>query len=142
MASESNQTWTKEEKAAMKARARELKLTLDREAAEKDVLAKIAEMDEPDRGLAEKLHALVKKTAPELAASTWYGMPAYKRDGQTVVFFQSGLKFKTRYCTVGFQEAAKLDAGDLWPTAFALVKWTAAVEKELTSQIKKAVNGK
>ena len=140
MASASKETWTAEEKAAMKARARELKLSQNKEAAEKDVLDKISEMDEPDRSLAEKLHALVKKTAPELAASTWYGMPAYKIEGQTVVFFQSGVKFKTRYCTVGFQEAAKLDEGDLWPTAFALTKWTPKVETELAALIKKAVN--
>lgn len=140
MASASKETWTAEEKAAMKARARELKLSQNKEAAEKDVLEKIAALDSPDRQLAEKLHTLVKKVAPELAAKSWYGMPAYTLDNQTVVFFQSGSKFKTRYSTVGFQEAAKLDEGDLWPTSFALLKWTPAVEKELTALIKKAVN--
>ena len=140
MASASKATWTPEEKAAMKARARELKLSQDKESAEKDVLEKIAGMDSPDRELAEKLHALVKKVAPELAARTWYGMPAYTKDGQTVVFFQSGIKFKSRYCTLGFQPAANLDDGDLWPTSFALLKWSPSVEKLVTDLIKKAVN--
>lgn len=140
MSPASKETWTAEEKAAMKERARELKLSQSKEAAERDVLEKIAAMDSPDRELAERLHGLVKKVAPELAARTWYGMPAYTKDGQTVVFFQSGIKFKSRYCTLGFQPAANLDEGDFWPTSFALLKWTPTVEKLVTDLINKAVN--
>lgn len=137
--------FTAEERAAMKARAAELKAEERRSkatdkaaAAEQDVLDKIAEMPAPDRVLAENLHALVKATAPELAPKTWYGMPAYARDGKIVCFFQAAAKFDARYATLGFNDAASLDDGDMWPTAFALIEWTPAVEKSVTALVKKA----
>jgi uncharacterized protein YdhG (YjbR/CyaY superfamily) len=109
-----------EEKAAMKERAAELKASKNAEEAERDVLAKIAEMPKPDRVIAERIHALVKATAPGLAPSSWYGMPAYKRDGKVVVFFKSAAKFNSRYATLGFEESANLDKGAMWPTSYAL----------------------
>jgi uncharacterized protein YdhG (YjbR/CyaY superfamily) len=143
-AEETSQGFTDEERAAMKERARELKAEArtgkDRAAGEQDVLAKIAEMPEPDRGMAERLHALVKASAPGLAPKTWYGMPAYARDGKVVCFFQSGHKFKTRYATFGFTDAANLDDGAMWPTGFALQKLTAADEARIGALVKKAVS--
>ncbi len=107
---------------------------------EGDVMAKIAEMAEPDRAMAERLHALVKASAPDLAPRTWYGMPAYTKDGKVVCFFQSGEKFKSRYATFGFQQAANLDDGDIWPTSFALKRLTAAVEERIGQLVKRAAS--
>jgi uncharacterized protein YdhG (YjbR/CyaY superfamily) len=107
---------------------------------ESDVLAKIAEMTEPDRAMAERLHAIIKASAPTLAPRTWYGMPAYAKDGQVVCFFQSGQKFKARYATFGFQPAANLDEGDIWPTSFALNRLTAAVEERIAKLVKRAAS--
>jgi uncharacterized protein YdhG (YjbR/CyaY superfamily) len=107
---------------------------------ETDVLAKIAEMPEPDRGMAKRIHTLIKASAPTLAARTWYGMPAYAKDGQIVCFFQSGQKYKTRYATLGFQQAANLDDGDIWPTSFALKRLTAAVEEEIGKLVRRAAS--
>ena len=121
---QTSQGFTDEEKAAMKERAKELKAEArankDKAAGESDVLAKIAEMAEPDRSMAERLHAIVKASAPALAPKTWYGMPAYAMDGKVVCFFQSAQKFNTRYATLGFNDTANLDEGAMWPTAFAL----------------------
>lgn len=132
-----------EEKAAMKERARELKAEArankSKEDGEKDILAKIAEMPEPDRSIAMRLHELIKANAPMLWPKTWYGMPAYAKDGKVVCFFQSGQKFESRYCTFGFNDSAKLDDGSMWPTSFALVKLTAEVEARIVALLKKAV---
>jgi uncharacterized protein YdhG (YjbR/CyaY superfamily) len=106
---------------------------------ESDVLAKIAEMPEPDRGLAKRVHAVIKASAPGLTPRTWYGMPAYAKDDKVVCFFQSGQKFKARYATLGFQQAANLDDGEMWPTSFALKKLTPAVEEKIAKLVKKAV---
>ena len=128
-----------EERAAMKETFKERKRALMGEAdGEGDVLAKIAEMKEPDRGMAKRLHAVIKASAPTLSPKTWYGMPAYAKDGNVVCFFQSGQKFKTRYATLGFQQAASLDEGDIWPTSFALTKLTPAVEDKIGKLVKKA----
>ena len=137
-------TFSDDEKAAMKERAKEQKAEARRGAAkadgEKDVLAKIAEMPESDRAMAERIHALVKATAPDLSPKTWYGMPAYANgDGKIVCFFQAADKFKYRYATFGFNEDANLDEGSMWPTAFALTKLTAADEKKIGALVKKAV---
>lgn len=130
-----------EERAAMKETLNERRRALSGEAeGETDVLAKIAEMQEPDRAMATRLHALIKASAPTLAPKTWYGMPAYARDGKIVCFFQSGLKFKSRYATLGFQDAATLDEGDIWPTSFALKRLTAAVEDKIAKLVKKAAS--
>lgn len=130
--------FTAEEKAAMKERARELKQAALRADGESDVLAKIAEMSEPDRVMAERLHALIKATAPSLAPRTWYGMPAYTRDGKVVCFFKPAAKFSQRYATFGFEEAANLDQGAMWPTSYALTDLTAADEAKLAALVKKA----
>ena len=137
-------TFSDDEKAAMKERAKEQKAEARRGAAkadgEKDVLAKIAEMPESDRAMAERIHALVKATAPDLSPKTWYGMPAYANDdGKIVCFFQPADKFKYRYATFGFNEDANLDEGSMWPTAFALTKLTAADEKKIGALVKRAV---
>jgi hypothetical protein len=129
--------FTAEERAAMKERARELKA--GKADGESDVLAKIAEMPQPDRAMAERLHALIKAAAPALSPRTWYGMPAYAKDGKVVCFFQSAQKFKTRYATLGFSDAANLDEGALWPVAFALKELTAADEARISALVKKAV---
>jgi len=131
--------FTAEERAAMRERAKEVKAAANREEAERDVLAKIAEMPEPDRDMAERLHALVKESAPELEARTWYGMPAYSKDGKVVCFFQSASKFKARYATLGFNDRASLDEGAMWPTSFALTKLSPADEKKIAALVKKAV---
>ena len=121
--------FTDEERAAMKERAQELKAEArakkDKAEGESAVLAKIAEMPEPDRAMAERLHAIIKASAPALSPKLWYGMPAYAKDGKVVCFFQSAQKFKTRYATFGFSDATNLDEGNLWPTAFALTELTA-----------------
>jgi uncharacterized protein YdhG (YjbR/CyaY superfamily) len=137
--------FTAEEQAAMKERAKELKAEAradrDRAAGERDVLAKIAEMPEPDRAMAERLHAIIKASAPDLSPKTWYGMPAYaNKDGKIVCFFQSAAKFNARYATFGFQEAANLDEGTMWPTSWALTELTAADEKRIAALVKRAVS--
>ena len=136
--------FTDEERAAMKARAQELKAEArankNKADGETDVLATIAAMPEPDRGMAKRLHEIIKASAPELSPKTWYGMPAYARDGKVVCFFQSAQKFKTRYASFGFSDAANLDEGALWPTAFALKELTAAEEARIVALVKKAVS--
>jgi uncharacterized protein YdhG (YjbR/CyaY superfamily) len=138
--------FTDEERAAMKERAQELKAAARRGPrvgkadGESDVLAKIAEMPEPDRVMAERLHAIIKASAPALSPRTWYGMPAYAKDGKVVCFFQSAQKFKTRYATFGFSDKANLDKGALWPTAFALKELTATEEAKIAALVKKAVS--
>jgi uncharacterized protein YdhG (YjbR/CyaY superfamily) len=136
--------FTAEERAAMKERARELKAEArankDRAAGESAVLAKIAEMPAPDRAMAKRLHAIIKASAPALSPKTWYGMPAYAKDGKVVCFFQSAEKFKSRYATFGFNDVAKLDEGAMWPIAFALKKLTAAEEAKVGTLVKKAVS--
>ena len=132
--------FTDEERAAVKERAKELKAAAGVADGESDVLAKIAEMPKPDRAMAERLHAIIKVSAPALSPRTWYGMPAYAKDGKVVCFFQSGQKFKTRYATLGFSDAANLDDGDMWPNAFALTKLTAADEARIGALVKKAVS--
>jgi len=130
-----------EERAAMKETLKERRRALSGEAdGESDVLAKIAEMPEPDRGIAGRLHAIIKASAPTLSPRTWYGMPAYAREGKVVCFFQSGQKFKSRYATLGFQDAAKLDDGDIWPTSFALKSLTGAVEEQIGKLVARAAS--
>jgi uncharacterized protein YdhG (YjbR/CyaY superfamily) len=128
----------------MKERARELKAEAranqDRAAGERAVLAKIAEMPEPDRAMAERLHAIITAGAPVLSPKTWYGMPAYARDGKIVCFFQSADKFKSRYATLGFNDEANLDDGAMWPTSFALKELTAAEEARISALVEKAVS--
>ncbi len=135
--------FTDEERAAMKERAQELKAAeranKDKMDGESDVLAKIAAMKEPDRGMAKRLHAIIKTSAPTLLPKTWYGMPAYAKDGKVVCFFQGAQKFNTRYATFGFSDAANLDEGALWPVAFALKELTAAEEAKIGALVKKAV---
>jgi len=138
----STKGFTKEERAAMKERARELKAEERRADGENDVLAKIAEMPKADRVLAERVHSIVKASAPELSPKTWYGMPAYARDDKVVCFFRSADKFKSRYATIGFNDAANLDDGAMWPTSFALTKLTAADEKKIAALVKKAVRAR
>jgi uncharacterized protein YdhG (YjbR/CyaY superfamily) len=137
--------WTDEEKAAMKARAQELKAEAraDKNKAEGEnaVLAAIAAMQEPDRSMAKRLHAIIKTSAPALSPKTWYGMPAYAdKDGKVVCFFQSAQKFNARYATFGFNDTANLDEGAMWPTAFALKELTAAEETRISALVKKAVS--
>jgi uncharacterized protein YdhG (YjbR/CyaY superfamily) len=132
--------FTAEEKAAMRERARELKAATSKAEAESDVLAKIAEMPEPDRAMAERLHALIKDSAPDLAPRTWYGMPAYAKGGDIVCFFQSAQKFKSRYATLGFSDKANLDEGAMWPTSYALKKLTAAEKERIAALVKQAVS--
>jgi len=139
-----SRTFTDEERGAMKERAKELKSEAradkDKADGESAVLAKIAEMPEPERAMAERLHAVIKASAPALSPKTWYGMPAYARDGKVVCFFQSAQKFKTRYATLGFSDEANLDEGAMWPTAFALTELTAADEARIGALVKKAVS--
>ena len=130
--------FTDEEKAAMMDRVQEQKIAARKAEGESDLLAKIAEMQEPDRAMAKRLHAIVKASAPALSPTTWYGMPAYTKDGKVVCFFQSAQKFKTRYATFGFSDRAKLDEGGMWPNAFALMKLTAAEEARIGALVKKA----
>jgi uncharacterized protein YdhG (YjbR/CyaY superfamily) len=140
-----SQGFTDDERAAMRERAQELKTAARRGPrapkadGERDVLAKIAEMPEPDRAMAERVHAIVKASAPDLSPRTWYGMPAYAKDGKVVCFFQSAEKFKSRYATFGFSDQANLDQGAMWPTSYALKGLTAAEEKKLGALVKKAV---
>jgi uncharacterized protein YdhG (YjbR/CyaY superfamily) len=132
--------FTAEERAAMKERAQELKAEKEKADGESALLAKIAEMPKTDRAMAKRLHAIVKASAPALSPKTWYGMPAYAKDGKVVCFFQSAHKFKSRYATVGFSDEANLDKGNMWPTTFALKKLTAAEEKKIGALVKKAVS--
>ena len=138
--------FTSEERAAMRERVQELKAAARRGPSasntdgETDVLGKIAEMPERDRVMAERLHAIIKSIAPALSPRTWYGMPAYAKDGNVVCFFQSGQKFKSRYATIGFQDAAKLDDGDIWATSFALKRLSADAEEKIRKLVKKAVS--
>ena len=136
--------FTAAEKAAMKERAKELKAEArakkDSAEGERDLLAKVAEMPEPDRVMAERLHAIIKASAPALSPKTWYGMPAYARDGKVVCFFQAAAKFDARYATFGFNDTANLDEGNMWPTSFALKKLTAAEEERIGALVKKAVS--
>jgi uncharacterized protein YdhG (YjbR/CyaY superfamily) len=135
-----SKVFTAEERAAMKERARELKAAAGKAEGESAVLAKIAEMPEPDRAMATRVHAIVKTSAPGLWPKTWYGMPAYAKEGKIVCFFQSADKFKSRYATLGFNDAANLDEGAMWPTSFALKELTAADEKRIAALVKKAVS--
>ena len=143
---EASKGFTDEERAAMKERAQELKAATRRgpHAAKADgesaVLAKIAEMPEPDRAMGERLHAVIKASAPALSPKLWYGMPAYAKDGKVVCFFQPAHKFKTRYATFGFNDSANLDEGALWPVAFAVKELTAAEEARIGELVKKAVS--
>lgn len=136
--------FTAEERAAMKERAKELKAEArankNREEGERDVLAKIAEMPDSDRIMAERLHAIISASAPVLAPRTWYGMPAYTRDDKVVCFFQSAQKFDARYATLGFNDTANLDDGAMWPTSFALKELTAAEEERISALVKQAVS--
>ena len=136
-----SQVLTEEEQAAMRELVQERRRASSGKAdGESDVLAKIAEMPEPDRVMAERLHALIKANAPSLAPRTWYGMPAYAKDGNVVCFFQSAQKFKTRYATFGFSDKANLDEGAMWPVAFALKELTAVEEARIVALLKKAVS--
>ena len=128
--------FTAEERAAMKERAQELKA----EARESDVLAKIAEMPEPDRSMGKRLHAIIRANAPALSPKTWYGMPAYAKDDEIVCFFQPADKFNSRYATFGFNDSANLDKGAMWPTSFALKELTAAEEKKIAALVRKAAS--
>jgi len=136
--------WTEEERAAIKESARERKSQArlspaeEREAGEKEVQAKIAEMPEPDRAIAKRIHALVAENAPDFVPRTYYGMPAYAKDGTTICFFQPASKFKVRYGTFGFQPDARVDDGEMWPVAFAVTKLSAGVEKRIAELVKKA----
>jgi uncharacterized protein YdhG (YjbR/CyaY superfamily) len=134
--------FTDEERAAMRERAKEVKAAKrgGKADGESDVLAKIAEMPEPDRVMAERLHAIVKASAPALVPRTWYGMPAYAKDGNVLCFFQSAAKFKSRYATFGFNDKANLDEGAMWPTSFALKELTPAEEARIVALVKKAVS--
>jgi uncharacterized protein YdhG (YjbR/CyaY superfamily) len=133
-------TFTAEERAAMRERVKELKADQSRAAGEADLLAKIADMPEPDRAMAKRVHAIVTANAPDLAPKTWYGMPAYAKEGKIVCFFQPADKFKARYATFGFNEDAKLDEGAMWPTSYALTKLTATEEAKIAALVKKAVS--
>ncbi len=144
-ATQKSEGFTDEERAAMKERAKELKAEArankNKAEGERDLLAKIAEMPEADRTIAERIHAIVKASAPDLSPKTWYGMPAYaNKDGKVVCFFQSAAKFKARYATIGFNDAANLDEGAMWPTSFALKELTAAEEAKIGKLVKKAAS--
>ena len=137
--------FTDEERSAIKERVQELKASArgpraDKADGESDVLAKIAAMQEPDRAMAKRLHAIIKASAPALSPKTWYGMPAYAKDGKAVCFFKSAQKFNTRYATLGFSDTANLDEGAMWPTSFALTELTAAEEARISALVKKAVS--
>ena len=141
---ETSESFTAEERAAMKERAKELKAEAraqkDKAAGEHDVLAKIAELPEPDRAMAERIHAVIKEAAPSLSPKTWYGMPAYAKDGKVVCFFTPASKFNSRYATFGFNDIANLDEGAMWPTSFALAELTATEEERIGALVKQAVS--
>jgi len=132
--------FTDEERSAMQQRARELKAEAEKADGESAVLTKIAEMQAPDRAMAKQFHAIIKASAPALSPKTWYGMPAYAKDGKVVCFFQSAQKFKTRYATFGFSDKANLDEGHMWPTSYALKELTAAEEAKISALVKKAAS--
>lgn len=132
--------FTDEERAAMQDRVQEMKVARGKADGESEVLAKISQLPPTDRDMAKRLHAVIKASAPALSPKTWYGMPAYAKDGKIVCFFQSAQKFKTRYATLGFNDAARLDEGNMWPTAFALMKLTPADEARIGALLKKAVS--
>ena len=132
--------FTAEERAAMKERARELKAEARKADGEKALLAKVAEMPKPDRVMAERLHAIIKASAPALSPKTWYGMPAYAKDGKVVCYFQSAQKFNSRYATFGFSDEANIDEGAMWPTSFALTELTPADEARIGALVQKAVS--
>jgi uncharacterized protein YdhG (YjbR/CyaY superfamily) len=132
--------FTDEERAAMKERAQELKAEARKADGESALLAKIAEMPEPDRAMAKRLHAIIKATAPALSPKTWYGMPAYAKEGKVICYFTPASKFNSRYATFGFNDDANLDEGTLWPTSFALTELTAANEARIGALVKKAVS--
>src|ERR671910_2423540 len=140
MSVKKSEGFTAEERAAMRERAKEQKAEEQKADGERAVLAKIAEMPQTDRVMAERLHEIVKASAPELSPKTWYGMPAYAKDGKVVCFFQSAEKFKARYATFGFNDTANLDDGAMWPTSFALTELTAADEARISALVKKAVS--
>jgi uncharacterized protein YdhG (YjbR/CyaY superfamily) len=140
MSAKKSKGFTAEERAAMKERAREQKVEAQKADGERAVLAKIAEMQGPDRAMAERLHEIVKASAPDLSPKTWYGMPAYAKDGKVVCFFQSAQKFNTRYATFSFSDKANLDEGAMWPTSFALKELTATEEAKISTLVKRAVN--
>ncbi|HEX3031572.1 MAG TPA: DUF1801 domain-containing protein [Bacillota bacterium] len=141
MAGKTSQGFTAEEKAAMKERAKELKAAANKAEAESDLLAKIAEMPEADRAMAQRIHEIIKASAPELAPKTWYGMPAYaNKDGKVVCYFTAASKFNSRYATLGFNDDANLDEGHMWPTSFALKELTAAEEAKIAALVKKAAS--
>lgn len=131
--------WTAAEREAMRARAREVKAEAAKKGGESDLLAAIAAMPPGDRAIAKRVHQIVMASAPGLSPKTWYGMPAYAKDGKVVCFFQAASKFEARYGTLGFNDAAKLDSGAMWPTAFAVIELTAAVESKIAALVKKAV---
>ena len=144
MSSNKSNGFTAEEKAAMKERAKELKVEArankKKEEGEKDLLEKVAEMSDPDHDMAKRLHEIITQSAPDLWPRTWYGMPAYAKDGKVVCFFQSAQKFNARYATLGFSDTANLDEGNMWPTAFALMELTATEEAKIIALVKKAVS--
>src|SRR5215218_2939506 len=140
MSVKKSEGFTAEERAAMRERAQELKAEAQRADGESAVLAKIAEMQGPDRAMAERLHEIVKASAPELSPKTWYGMPAYAKDGKVVCFFQSAKKFNSRYATFSFSDKANLDEGAMWPTSFALKELTATEEAKISALVKRAVS--
>src|ERR687890_885829 len=140
MSAKKSEGFTAEERAAMRERAREQKAEAQKADGERAVLAKIAEMQEPDRAMAERLHEIVKAAAPDLSPKTWYGMPAYAKGGKIVCFFQSAQKFDTRYATFSFSDKANLDEGAMWPTSFALKELTAAEEAKIGSLVERAVS--
>jgi uncharacterized protein YdhG (YjbR/CyaY superfamily) len=140
MSAKKSEGFTAEERAAMRERARELKAEAQRADGERAVLAKIAEMQGPDRAMAKRLHEIVKASAPALSPKTWYGMPAYAKDGKVLCFFQSAQKFSTRYATFSFSDKANLDEGAMWPTSFALKELTATEEAKISALVKRAVS--
>jgi uncharacterized protein YdhG (YjbR/CyaY superfamily) len=140
MSAKKSEGFTAEERAAMRERAREQKAEAQKADGERAVLAKIAEMQGPDRAMAERLHEIVKASAPALSPKTWYGMPAYAKDGKVVCFFQSAEKFNARYATFGFSDKANLDEGAMWPTSFALKELTATEEAKISALVKRAVS--
>jgi uncharacterized protein YdhG (YjbR/CyaY superfamily) len=140
MGAKKSKGFTAEERAARKERAREQKAEAQKADGERAVLAKIAEMQASDRAMAERIHAIIKASVPELSPKTWYGMPAYARDGKVVCFFQSAQKFDTRYATFSFSDKANLDEGAMWPTSFALKELTAAEEAKIGALVKRAVS--
>jgi uncharacterized protein YdhG (YjbR/CyaY superfamily) len=140
MSAKKSEGFTAEERAAMRERARELKAEAQRADGERAVLAKIAEMQGPDRAMAQRLHQIIKASAPGLSPKTWYGMPAYAKDGKVLCFFQSAQKFDSRYATFSFSDKANLDEGAMWPTSFALKELTATEEAKISALVKRAVS--